>query len=224
MIIAIDGPAGAGKSTVAREIAKKLSWIYIDTGAMYRAVALCAINKGIDLTDINSIIKEVNDIQIDISHIDKEQHILLNKEDVTSQIRTSEISNGASQVAIIPEVREKLVDLQRQLANKDNVIMDGRDIGSVVFPNAQLKIFLTASSEERANRRYKEQLEKGKTITYNEVLNEINDRDNVDLTRAVSPLIQASDAILIDTTQNTSDMVINRILDLTKDKLGVQID
>lgn len=224
MIIAIDGPAGAGKSTIAKEIAKKLSWIYIDTGAMYRAVALCAINKGIDLTDINSIIKEVNDIQIDISHIDKEQHILLNKEDVTNQIRTNEISNGASQVAIIPEVREKLVDLQRQLAHKDNVIMDGRDIGSVVFPNAQLKIFLTASSEERANRRYKEQLEKGKTITYNEVLNEINDRDNVDSTRAVSPLIQALDAILIDTTQNTPDVVINRILDLTKDKLGVQID
>lgn len=224
MIIAIDGPAGAGKSTIAKEIAKKLSWIYIDTGAMYRAVALCAINKGIDLTDINSIIKEINDIQIDISHIDKEQHILLNKEDVTNQIRTNEISNGASQVAIIPEVREKLVDLQRQLAHKDNVIMDGRDIGSVVFPNAQLKIFLTASSEERANRRYKEQLEKGKTITYNEVLNEINDRDNVDSTRAVSPLIQALDAILIDTTQNTPDVVINRILDLTKDKLGVQID
>ncbi|WP_029487958.1 (d)CMP kinase [Candidatus Epulonipiscium viviparus] len=224
MIIAIDGPAGAGKSTIAKEIAQKLGWVYIDTGAMYRAVALCILSQGIDLTDTNTITAALANIQIKISHINKNQHIFLNKEDVTNKIRTSEISNAASTIAAISAVRDNLVQLQRTLAHTTNVVMDGRDIGSVVFPNADLKIFLTASLAERTNRRFKEQTENGKIVEWNKIFSEIELRDKADCSRVDSPLIQAEDAILVDTSNLTADMVVDHILQLAKDKVGVQFD
>lgn len=221
MIIAIDGPAGAGKSTIAKEVAKRLQWTYIDTGAMYRVVALDAINKEIDLADINSIIKEVDNIQIKVAHIDRNQHIFLNNEDVSLEIRSNEISQAASTVATIPEVREKLVKLQRQLAKEQDVVMDGRDIGTIVLPNADVKIFLTASLEERAKRRFKDQQEDSNKLSLDQIMKQISLRDNTDANRVASPLMQAKDSILIDTSGLTIDMVVEQILKLVKDRVCV---
>ncbi|OON94320.1 MAG: cytidylate kinase [Candidatus Epulonipiscioides saccharophilum] len=221
MIIAIDGPAGAGKSTIAKEVAKRLQWTYIDTGAMYRVVALDAINKEIDLADINNIIKAVDNIQIKIAHIDRNQHIFLNNKDVSQEIRSNEISQAASTVATIPEVRNKLVQLQRHLAKEQNVVMDGRDIGTIVLPNAEIKIFLTASLEERAKRRFKDQKEDSSKLSLDQIMKQINFRDTTDANRVASPLIQAKDSILIDTSGLTIDMVIEEILKLVKERLYV---
>lgn len=221
MIIAIDGPAGAGKSTIAKEVAKRLQWTYIDTGAMYRVVALDAINKEIDLADINSIIQEVDNIQIKIAHIDRNQHIFLNNKDVSLEIRSNEISQAASTVATIPEVREKLVKLQRQLAKEQDVVMDGRDIGTIVLPNADVKIFLTASLEERAKRRFKDQQEDSNKLSLDQIMKQISLRDNTDANRVASPLMQAKDSILIDTSGLTIDMVVEQILKLVKDRVCV---
>lgn len=221
MIIAIDGPAGAGKSTIAKEVAKRLQWTYIDTGAMYRVVALDAINKEIDLADINSIIKEVDNIQIKVAHIDRNQHIFLNNEDVSLEIRSNEISQAASTVATIPEVREKLVKLQRQLAKEQDVVMDGRDIGTIVLPNADVKIFLTASLEERAKRRFKDQREDSNKLSLDQIMKQISFRDNTDANRVASPLMQAKDSILIDTSGLTIDIVVEQILKLVKDRVCV---
>lgn len=196
--IAIDGPAGAGKSSTAKLIAKKLGYIYVDTGALYRTVGLYSIRKGIDTKDAEKVIATLPEIKVEIKFVDGTQHVFLNGEDVSDAIRTPEASMGASNVSAIPKVREFLFDLQRSIAAENNCIMDGRDIGTVVLPNADVKIFLTASVEERANRRYKEMIEKGESADYNDILEDIKKRDYQDSHREIAPLKQADDAILVD--------------------------
>lgn len=218
--IAIDGPAATGKSTTAKKLAQKLSFIYIDTGAMYRAIGLYLIKNNISLYDEDAINNVLDNIKIDIYYENSEQHIKLNNENVTNQIRTEEVSKYASVTSSYLKVREKLVSLQKELARKNSVIMDGRDIGTVVIPDAELKIFLTASSIERAKRRYEEQIQKGENVTFENVLKELEERDYRDSTRANSPLRQAEDAILIDTTNMSIDAVINKIENLYNEKVG----
>ena len=196
--IAIDGPAGAGKSSTAKLVAKKLGYIYVDTGALYRTVGLYSIRKGIDTKDAEKVIATLPDIKVELKFVDGAQHVFLNGEDVSEDIRTPEASMGASNVSAIPKVREFLFDLQRSIAADNNCIMDGRDIGTVVLPNADVKIFLTTSVEERANRRYKEMLEKGEEADYNDILEDIKKRDYQDSHREVAPLKQADDAIYVD--------------------------
>jgi len=220
--VAIDGPSGAGKSTIARRAAGELGFVYIDTGAMYRTAALACLRKEINISENpEKAIKIVNNISIDIDYIDGEQRIFLNGEDVSEKIRTPEVSMGASSVSAIGEVRKKLVSLQRELAGTKNVIMDGRDIGTSVLPDADVKIFLTASAEIRATRRYKELLEKGITTEYNEVLTDIINRDKQDSTREVSPLRQAEDAVLADTSDLTFDESLALVLDIINNKRNV---
>lgn len=209
--IAIDGPSATGKSTLAKALAKELSFIYIDTGAMYRAVGLYNIRKNIDLNNEADVVNTLKDISIDIKYIDKEQKIFLNGEDVSNQIREEKVGTAASIVSTYKKVREVLVDLQRSLANVQNVIMDGRDIGTVVLPNASLKIFLTASSEERTKRRYLELKEKGKDVSIEDVAKELKERDERDTKRANSPLTKAEDAILVDTTNMNIEQTIEYI-------------
>lgn len=196
--IAIDGPAGAGKSSTAKLVAKKLGYIYVDTGALYRTVGLYSIRKGIDTKDAEKVIATLPDIKVELKFVDGAQHVFLNGEDVSEDIRTPEASMGASNVSAIPKVREFLFDLQRSIAAENNCIMDGRDIGTVVLPNADVKIFLTTSVEERATRRYKEMLEKGEEADYNDILEDIKKRDYQDSHREVAPLKQADDAIYVD--------------------------
>ena len=208
-LIAIDGPVGAGKSTVAKITAKKLNIIYVDTGAMYRAVGLYVTRKGLDTKkseDVNSVLGEIN---LDVKLSNEGQMIYLNGEDVTKLIRTPEISMAASNVSAIPEVRVKLVDMQRKLAETKSVIMDGRDIGTVVLPNATTKIYLNAELDERADRRYKELIKKGQDVTFEDVKADIVKRDTNDMSRAVSPLKKADDAIELDTTGLTLEEVID---------------
>ena len=209
--IAIDGPSATGKSTLAKALAKELSFIYIDTGAMYRAVGLYNIRKNIDLNNEADVVNTLKDISIDIKYIDKEQRIFLNGEDVSNQIREEKVGTAASIVSTYKKVREVLVDLQRSLANVQNVIMDGRDIGTVVLPNSSLKIFLTASSEERTKRRYLELKEKGKDVSIEDVAKELKERDERDTKRANSPLTKAEDAILVDTTNMNIEQTIEYI-------------
>ena len=209
--IAIDGPSATGKSTLAKALAKELSFIYIDTGAMYRAVGLYNIRKNIDLNNEADVVNTLKDISIDIKYIDKEQRIFLNGEDVSNQIREEKVGTAASIVSTYKKVREVLVDLQRSLANVQNVIMDGRDIGTVVLPNASLKIFLTASSEERTKRRYLELKEKGKDVSIEDVAKELKERDERDTKRANSPLTKAEDSILVDTTNMNIEQTIEYI-------------
>ena len=219
MKIAIDGPAGAGKSSIAKLAAKELGFIYIDTGAMYRASALYAIENGIEICEESFTEDVLNKIKIDIKYEDDGQHIYLCGKDVSSRIREADVSIGASNIAVIPAVRLKLVDLQRELARGNNVIMDGRDIGTYVLPDAELKIYLTASSEERASRRVKELLEKGQTAEFEQVKKDIEYRDKNDSEREFAPLRQAEDAVLVDSTDMTIDEVKNRILSLAKEKM-----
>ena len=217
--IAIDGPAGAGKSTIAKIISKTLGIIYLDTGAMYRTVALLAIRENIDTCDFKKVAGLVEKIQIKILYEGSEQHIYLGEEDVSDKIRTSEISMGASNVAVVPEVRIKMVELQRSIAQANDVVMDGRDIGTYVLPKAGLKIFLTASVEERAKRRYNEQVEKGQTdISFEEVKKDMEYRDKNDSTRAFAPLSKAEDAIEVDTTDLSVFEVANKIMTFLKDE------
>ena len=219
MKIAIDGAAGAGKSSIAKLAAKELGFIYIDTGAMYRAAALYAISNGIKICE-SSFTKEVLDkIKIDIRYNEEGQIILLCGEDVSKRIREADVSLGASNIAVIPAVRLKLVELQRELASGNNVIMDGRDIGTYVLPDAELKIYLTASVDERASRRLKELHEKGQTADFEQVKRDIAYRDKNDSEREFAPLRQAEDAILIDSTDMTIDEVKNKILLLAKEKM-----
>ena len=218
--IAIDGPAATGKSTTAKRLSRKLSFIYIDTGAMYRAMGLYFIENNISYEDEETINQVCDDIDIDIYYEDDEQHIKLNGRDVTKLIRTEEVSKYASVTSSYLKVREKLVALQRKLAEKNNVIMDGRDIGTVVLPNAELKVFLTATSEERARRRYEELLKKGQDVTLELVSHDLEERDHRDSTRANSPLRQADDAILIDTTNLSVDEVVEKIEELYNEKRG----
>ena len=210
--IAIDGPAGAGKSTVAKVIAKHLGYVYIDTGAMYRAVALKAIRSDVSLQDTDKIRLISKDLDITIAHNQDGQVIMLDGENVTKDIRAPEVSMGASYVASVLQVRTKLVDIQRALADKYSVVMDGRDIGTNVLPTAQIKIFLTASVEERAKRRYQEMIEKGSICHLEEVKKEIEQRDLNDRTRKISPLRVAEDAFVIDTSGQALEESIEKIL------------
>ncbi len=196
--IAIDGPAGAGKSSTAKLVAKKLGYIYVDTGALYRTVGLYSIRKGIDTKNAEKVIATLPDVKVELKFVDGAQHVFLNGEDVSEAIRTPEASMGASNVSAIPKVREFLFDLQRKIAAENDCIMDGRDIGTVVLPNADVKIFLTTSVEERANRRYKEMIEKGEEADYNDILEDIKKRDYQDSHREIAPLKQADDAIYVD--------------------------
>ena len=213
--IAIDGPAGAGKSTVAKIISKTLGIIYLDTGAMYRTVALKSIREGINTSDTIGLVQLIKNIDIKIKYFENEQHIFLDGEDVSKDIRTPDISTGASNVAVVPEVRLKMVELQRAIAIENDVVMDGRDIGTYVLPDAKLKIFLTASIEERANRRYNELIEKG---TYEnkleDVKKDIEYRDKNDSSRAFAPLCKAKDAVELDTTYLSIEEVAKKIMAL----------
>ncbi len=198
--IAIDGPAGAGKSTSARALAAQIGYIYVDTGALYRTVALAIAKSGTNPDDTAAITKLLKKTEVKITHKNGEQRVILNGTDVSDEIRTPEISLAASHCSAIPEVRAFLLGLQRDIAAKNNVVMDGRDIGTVVLPNAEVKIFLTADPKERARRRYDELIAKGKQVTYDEVLRDMTERDRNDSTRAVAPLKPAPDSITVDTT------------------------
>ncbi|NLU52891.1 MAG: (d)CMP kinase [Clostridiaceae bacterium] len=222
--IAIDGPSGAGKSTMAKLLSKRLGVMYLDTGAMYRAVALKAIRMGIDTRDREKVCEILPDLDIKIEYKDGNQQVLLDGEDVSGLIRTDEVSMGASNVSAIPEVRKKLVELQQKIASNNNVVMDGRDIGTHVLPNAQVKIFLTASSSERARRRYLELQEKGLlTKTFEELKQEIEQRDYNDSNRAASPLRQAEDAVLLDTSNLSIEESVDRIISIIKEKVGSDV-
>lgn len=209
--VAIDGPAGAGKSSIAKEVAKKLGFVYIDTGAMYRAVAVYAIENDIEIIEENFTDEVLDKIDISIEYDENGQKIYLCGKDVSDRIRMADASVGASNVAVIPSVRLKLVALQRELAKKSSVIMDGRDIGTYVLPDAELKIFLTASVEERARRRYKELCEKGIDTDFESVKKDIMYRDKNDSEREFAPLRQAEDAVLVDTSDMSIEQVINKI-------------
>lgn len=218
--VAIDGPSGAGKSTIAKAAAKRLGFTYIDTGAMYRTVALYALENGIDTKNKDGALETaLQNITIDISYQDGNQHIFLNGEDVSEQIRTPQVSMGASDVATVPAVRLKLVELQRALARRQNVIMDGRDIGTYVLPDAEIKIFLTADVEDRARRRYEELIQKGNSVRFEDVLEDMKQRDRNDSARAFAPLRQAEDAERIDTTGASLDESVERILSFIQKRL-----
>lgn len=217
--VAIDGPAGAGKSTIAKAAAKALGYIYVDTGALYRTVALGAVRAGVLESD-DGIAALLPNLHVELKFVDGSQHVYLNGEDVSDLIRTPEISMGASKVSAVPAVRAFLLDLQRDLAKKNNVIMDGRDIATVVLPNAQVKIFLSATPECRARRRYKELVEKGQTVTYEDVLADVNRRDYQDSHREIAPLKPSANSIMADTSeldlQQSTDLIINIIREHTK--------
>ena len=218
--IAIDGPAGAGKSTIAKKLAKELGYIYVDTGAMYRAMAYHFLQNNIASDNESEIAKSCKNVDVSISYIDGEQQVLLNGQNISDKIRNEEVGNIASATSVYPVVRTKLVELQRQLASKENVIMDGRDIGTVVLPNANVKIYLTASSKVRAKRRFDELTAKGEDCNFDDIEKDIIDRDYRDMHRETSPLKQADDAILLDTSDMDIDQVVSRMKEIieTTDK------
>lgn len=218
--VAIDGPAGAGKSTIARKAALELGFIYVDTGALYRTVALNALRNGVkDTKKSEEVIPTLKTAEVSLKFIDGEQHVFLRDEDVSTAIRQNEVSMAASNVSSIPEVRSFLFDLQRNIAKNNDCIMDGRDIGTVVLPDAKIKIFLTASAEARADRRFKELHEKGQDVPYETILKEIKERDYQDMNRATAPLKQAEDAVLIDTTEIGLEESINLMIKTIKERL-----
>jgi len=210
-IVAIDGPAGSGKGTVTKKIAEEMDFLNLDTGATYRCVALATINRGYSINEEEKIIKMLDEINIDIKHNKGTNIILLDGEDVSRRIRENDVTNLVSPVSSIVEVRKKMVELQRKLAQGKNVIIEGRDIGTVVFPNADLKIYLDSNEEERAKRRYKENIEKGIASTYEEVLESIRKRDYNDIHKKVGPLKKADDAIVVDSTYMTIDETVKVI-------------
>lgn len=214
--IAIDGPAGAGKSTIAKKIAKKMNYIYVDTGAMYRAMALFLIRNGVTKDDVEKIEEVCQQADISIEYKDGEQIVLLNGENVNGLIRTEEVGNMASVSSANGKVREKLVQLQKELAKKADVVMDGRDIGTCVLPNADTKIYLTASSQVRAKRRFDELTQKGESCDLQKIEEDIIERDHRDMTREISPLKQAEDAVLVDSSDMTIDEVVEKIISLCK--------
>ena len=212
--IAIDGPAGAGKSTIAKRVAKELGFIYVDTGAMYRAMAIYFVDNGIDGSDEDAVSKACGDVDVKIAYEDGAQQVILNGENVTGRLRQEEVGRMASAVAVYAAVRSKLVELQRQLAKTSDVVMDGRDIGTTVLPDAFVKIYLTASSDARAKRRYDELTAKGESCNLEKIRQDIEDRDYRDMHRETSPLKQAEDAVLVDTSDMTIEQVIDRIVAL----------
>lgn len=214
--IAIDGPAGAGKSTIAKRLAKDLGYIYVDTGAMYRAMGLYFSSKNIDPSDEEKISAAAKNAEVTLKYIDGQQHVLLNGEDVTGQIRTESAGKIASATSGYPEVRKSLTLLQQKLASEENVVMDGRDIGTTVLPDADLKIYLTASPEVRGKRRYDELKAKGENPDLDTIIEDIKKRDHADMTREVSPLKEAEDACHLDSSDMNIEEVLNAIKDLCK--------
>lgn len=217
--VAIDGPAGAGKSTIARTAAKNLGYIYVDTGALYRAVGVYSLRHGFDTKNADTVAATLPDIQVELKFLGDIQHVFLNGEDVSEEIRTPDASMAASDVSAVPAVRQFLFDLQRDIAKQNNCIMDGRDIGTVVLPDAQVKIFLTASPEARAQRRYKELQEKGASDTYEAVLADLKQRDYNDSHRAVAPLKPAEDSILVDTTALNLEKSVEKVISVIRNKM-----
>lgn len=216
--VAIDGPAGAGKSTIAKAAAKELGFIYVDTGALYRAVAYNAVKNGV-IDDEQGIISMLDDTKVELKYVEDVQSVYLNGEDVSGFIRTPEISMGASKVSAIPQVREFLLNLQREIAKTNNVIMDGRDIATVVLPDAEVKIFLFASPECRAERRYKELVEKGENVSFNDVLKDVNQRDYQDSHREIAPLKPSEESIMADTSELTLQESIDLIVNTIKERI-----
>ncbi len=216
--IAIDGPAGAGKSTIARRVARELSFIYVDTGAMYRAMALYLLRRKVNRDDTEQIGNICQDAEISIEYQNGEQIVLLNGENVNSYLRTEEVGNMASVSSAVPRVREKLLSLQRKLAKDMSVVMDGRDIGTTILPDADVKIYLTASSLTRAKRRYLELQEKGTVCNLDDIQKDIEERDQRDMSREISPLRQAEDAVLVDSSNLTIQQVVDRILQIFRSK------
>lgn len=217
--IAIDGPAGAGKSTIAKRAAKELSFIYVDTGAMYRAIALYLLRANVDITSDGILEEALKGIEITIGYEAGEQQVYLNGENVSGLIRTEEVSSMASHSSANPQVRAKLLNLQRELAAKENVLMDGRDIGTMILPDAQLKIYLTASVETRAERRFLEQKAKGMECTLEQIAEDIRERDYRDMNRETAPLRRAEDAVLVDSSDMTIEEVVQEIVGLAKERM-----
>lgn len=218
--IAIDGPAGAGKSTISRMVAADIGFLYVDTGALYRSIGLYAVRHNINTTDPQQIQKMLNDVVVELKFVEGEQRVFLNGEDVSEEIRLPEMSVAASNVSAIPSVRNFLFELQQNMAKNNNVIMDGRDIGTVVLPHAQIKIFLTASPEDRAQRRFEQLKQSGTPVHYDELLEEIKQRDYNDSHREIAPLRQAEDAILVDTSGNTLEQSVALLKGLIQKKLS----
>ena len=216
MNIALDGQAGAGKSSIAKLVAKKLSFVYLDTGAMYRTIALYVLKNQIAPSDEAAVVAKLDDIEITLSHKNGEQQIFLNGENVSKEIRKEEVGKTASVVAKYGKVREKLVSLQQKIASENDVIMDGRDIGTVVLPNAEVKIYLTAGSRVRAERRYKELQEKGETCDLDQIEKDIILRDEQDMNREISPLRQADDAVLVDSSDMSIEEVVNCLINIVE--------
>lgn len=214
--VAIDGPAGAGKSTIAKLVAKEKGYIYVDTGAMYRGLAIHFLDKGIQKGETEKVIEACKDAEVTIAYEDGVQHVYLNGKDITARLRNEEVGNMASVTSAIPEVRKKLLELQQNLAKTQDVIMDGRDIGTCVLPDADVKIYLTASVETRAKRRYQELLEKGEPCNLEEIAHDIEERDNRDMNREIAPLKQADDAVLVDSSDMTIEEVVRTIVDLCR--------
>ena len=217
-IVAVDGTAGSGKGTITKIIADKLNLISIDTGAMYRCVALECINKNIDYTEIEKIKEVLKDINIELKKENNSQVVILNRKDVTREIRTPEVDNVVAKFAAIKEVRDKITPIQRKMGQDANIIMEGRDIGTVVFPNADVKVFLDCSVEERARRRYNQDLEKGIETTYEEVLESIKERHKLETERKIAPLVQAPDAVYIYSTNMTIDEEAEAVIKIIEEK------
>ncbi len=215
--VAIDGPAGAGKSTIAKRVAKENNFIYVDTGAMYRAIGLYIVRQGIDIHDKEAVEKAAPDAKVSLTYENGEQVVVLNGENVNGLIRTEEVSQAASVTSAYPVVRELLFEMQQTLAKENDVVMDGRDIGTVVLPNAQAKIYLTASVEERARRRFEEYKNKGMDVDIEELKKEIAQRDHQDMTREIAPLKQADDAVLVDSSDMNIEEVTKAIMDIIKE-------
>ena len=219
--IALDGPSGAGKSTVAKKCAERFGFKYVDTGAIYRTIGLAAFNKGIDTKNSAAVVSMLPELDIDLSYNESgEQRMILNGSDVSEEIRSPEISMCASNVSAIAAVRDYLTDMQRNMAKKYDVIMDGRDIGTVILPNADVKVFLTASADSRAARRYKELIKKGSEISFNEVLSDMKLRDEQDTKRAAAPLKAAEDAVYLDTSDMSFDESVDAVAKLITEKTG----
>ena len=214
--VAIDGPAGAGKSTIAKLEEKEKGYIYVDTGAMYRGLAIHFLDKGIQPQETEKVIEACKDAEVTIAYEDAVQHVYLNGKDISSRLRNEEVGNMASVTSAIPEVRKKLLELQQNLAKTQNVIMDGRDIGTCVLPHADVKVYLTASVETRAKRRYQELQEKGEDCNLEEIAHDIEERDRRDMTREIAPLKQAEDAVLVDSSDMTIAEVVKTIVDLCR--------
>jgi len=219
--IAIDGPAGAGKSTIAKRVAKELSFIYVDTGALYRALAVFMVDQGVDPADRIAVSEAAGRVEVAITYEEEVQQVWVNGENVTGRLRTEAAGNMASVISAIPEVRAALLELQRELAKLYEVVMDGRDIGTMVLPNAELKIYLTASVQTRADRRYKELIEKGEKADWEKIAADIEERDARDMNREISPLRQAKDAVLVDSSHLTIDEVTEQIKALYKERCSV---